>query len=100
MRLLMISGDEQVALGERGPFHTLLEEFRRHFDGIDVLVTGVEVPGGEAEPFEGVRFHVGPASRLGRVNWLARKGNKLLGAYGHGEYPRCQEMQKGAQKCK
>ena len=70
MRLLMISGDEQVAIGERGPFHTLLEEFRRHFDGIDVLVTGAEIPGGEAEPFEGVRFHVGPASRLGRVNWL------------------------------
>ena len=38
MRLLMLSGDQQVAFGERGPFYTLLEEFREHFDGIDVLV--------------------------------------------------------------
>jgi len=84
MRLLMISGDEQVAAGERGPFHSLLEEFRGHFEGIDILVTGAGSPSGEAEPFEGVRFHIGPSSRLGRVGWLARKGRKLVSAYGHG----------------
>lgn len=84
MRLLMISGDQQVAAGERGPFHSLLGEFRRHFDGIDVLVLGGDSMGDEAEPFEGVRFHIGPSSRLGRVPWMARKGQKLVSAYGHG----------------
>jgi glycosyltransferase involved in cell wall biosynthesis len=86
MRLLMISGDQQVAAGERGPFHALLEEFRGHFDGIDVLVLGGSRGAGarEVEPFEGVRLHVGPAERFGRVGWLARKGTKLVAAYGHG----------------
>jgi glycosyltransferase involved in cell wall biosynthesis len=80
----MLSGDEQVAAGERGPFHTLLDEFRQHFDGVDVLVTGGGAAGCELEPFEGVRFHVGPSGRFGRVNWLAQKGAKLAKAYGHG----------------
>ena len=84
MRLLMLSGDEQVAAGERGPFHALLGEFRKHFDGIDVLVTGGAIAGQDLEPFEGVRFHVGPSGRFGRVRWLAQKGAKLVGAYGHG----------------
>ncbi len=84
MRLLMLSGDEQVAAGERGPFHSLLGEFRRHFDGIDVLVTGDGASGVDLEPFDGVRFHVGPSGRFGRVRWLAQKGAKLAKAYGHG----------------
>ncbi len=84
MRLLMLSGDEQVAAGERGPFHSLLGEFRRHFDGIDVLVTGGGASGVDLEPFDGVRFHVGPSGRFGRVRWLAQKGAKLAKAYGHG----------------
>jgi len=84
VRLLMLSGDEQVAAGERGPFHSLLGEFRRHFDGIDVLVTGGGGADQDLEPFEGVRFHVGPSGRFGRVNWLSEKGVKLVRAYGHG----------------
>ncbi len=84
MRLLMLSGDEQVAASERGPFHALLGEFRKHFDSIDVLVTGGDAAGQDLEPFEGVRLHVGPSGRLGRVRWLAQKGAKLVNAYGHG----------------
>ena len=84
MRLLMLSGDQQVAIGERGPFYTLLEEFREHFDGIDVLVTGGGRAASTTDPFDGVRFHVGPSSRFGRVSWLARQGTKLARAYGHG----------------
>ena len=84
MRLLMLSGDQQVAASERGPFHALLGEFRKHFDGVDVLVTGGGTAGRDLEPFEGVRFHVGPSGRLGRVRWLAQKGAKLVKAYGHG----------------
>ena len=84
MRLLMLSGAQQVAIGERGPFYTLLEEFREHFDGIDALVTGGGRAASTMDPFDGVRFHVGPSSRLGRVSWLARQGAKLARAYGHG----------------
>ena len=84
MRLLMLSGDEQVAAGERGPFHALLGEFREHFDGIDVLVSSGGAGQSEVEPFDGVRFHVGPKGRFGRVRWLAQKGSKLAKAYGHG----------------
>jgi glycosyltransferase involved in cell wall biosynthesis len=84
MRLLMLSGDQQVAVGERGPFYTLLKEFREHFDGIDVLVTGQGRAATTTDPFDGVRFHVGPSGRFGRVAWLARQGVKLVNAYGHG----------------
>ena len=37
MRLLMVSGDRQVAIGERGPFHAMQRIFSRHFERIDVL---------------------------------------------------------------
>ena len=84
MRLLMLSGDQQVAFGERGPFYALLEEFRQHFDGIDVLVTGSGRAATTTDPFDGVRFHVGPSGRFGRVAWLARQGAKLVKAYDHG----------------
>lgn len=84
MRLLMLSGDEQVAAGERGPFYALLGEFREHFEAIDVLVTCGGPNRKDVEPFEGVRFHVGPKARFGRVRWLADKGAKLAKAYGHG----------------
>jgi glycosyltransferase involved in cell wall biosynthesis len=84
MRLLMLSGDQQVAFGERGPFYALLEEFREHFDGIDVLVTGRGRAATTTDPFDGVRFHVGPSGRFGRVSWLAKQGVKLAKAYGHG----------------
>ena len=33
----MVSGDRQVAVGERGPFATLLADFARHFERVDVL---------------------------------------------------------------
>jgi len=80
----MLSGDRQVAFGERGPFYALLEEFREHFDGIDVLVSGQGRAVVTTDPFDGVRFHVGPSGRIGRVRWLARQGLKLVNAYGHG----------------
>ena len=31
MKLLMVSGDRQVAIGEKGPFDSMQEEFSRHF---------------------------------------------------------------------
>ena len=32
MRLLMVSGDRQVTIGERGPFHSMQREFSRYFE--------------------------------------------------------------------
>ncbi len=37
MRLLMVSGDRNVAVGEQGPFYSMQREFSRHFERIDVL---------------------------------------------------------------
>ena len=33
----MVSGDRDVAVGEKGPFWSMQREFSRHFDRIDVL---------------------------------------------------------------
>ena len=33
----MVSGDRQVAIGERGPLFAMQRDFSRHFERVDVL---------------------------------------------------------------
>ena len=81
MRLLMISGDRQVVVGERGPFHAMLREFSRHFERIDVLcprpAAGVQAVT-TRRIWDKVHFHPAPCGRLGMVNFIFNRGRDLL----------------------
>jgi glycosyltransferase involved in cell wall biosynthesis len=79
----MVSGDRQVAIGERGPFHSMQREFSRHFERIDVLCPR---PPGEVKVttlFERVHFHPASCGRLGMAGYVARRGAELIRAHGH-----------------
>ena len=83
MRLLMVSGDRQVALGERGPFHAMQREFSRHFERIDVL--SPRPPGEVVETtlFDRVHFHPSGGGRLGMAGYIARRGAELVREHEH-----------------
>lgn len=84
MRLLMVSGDRQVVLGERGPFHSMQREFSRYFERIDVLCPR---PAGEVRVrtiHDNVHFHPADVGRRGMVRYLARRGLELIREHGHG----------------
>ncbi|MCY2958610.1 MAG: glycosyltransferase family 4 protein [Planctomycetota bacterium] len=83
MRLLMVSGDRQLAIGERGPFATLLTEFARQFERIDVLSPRPPRAPTTAT-FEGnVHLHPAPVGRSRMAAWIASEGAKLIAAHEH-----------------
>jgi glycosyltransferase involved in cell wall biosynthesis len=84
VRLLMVSGDRQVVLGEQGPFFAMQREFSRHFERIDVLVPRPPRPPSVLLIHDRVHLHPAeePPSRSAR--WIARKGAELLAEHGHG----------------
>lgn len=83
MRLLMVSGDRQVALGERGPFYSMQAEFSRYFERVDVICPK---PDGEIKVrqiHDNVYFHPAPVTRRGMVNYVTTKGAELIEEHGH-----------------
>lgn len=82
MRLLMVSGDRQVVVGEQGPFHSMQREFSRHFERIDVLVPRPDRPVALTTIFDRVHFHPAPTGRAGMAGWIAKKGEELVRAHG------------------
>jgi glycosyltransferase involved in cell wall biosynthesis len=83
MRLLMVSGDRQVTIGERGPFHSMQREFSRHFERIDVICPR---PPSEPHTFtihDNVHFHPAECGRLGMVRYIESKGLELVAAFQH-----------------
>lgn len=83
MRLLMVSGDRQVAVGERGPFHAMQREFSRHFERIDVLCPRPDEPVSVRTIFENVHFHPAECARAGMVRYIAAKGAELIAEHRH-----------------
>ena len=78
MRLLMVSGDRQVAIGRRGPFHAMQAEFSRYFERVDVLCPR---PDGEVVVrtiHDNVHFHTAPCGRPGMARWIGRRGAELV----------------------
>lgn len=72
MNLLMLSGDRSLASGEQGPFHWMLEEYRRHWDRIDIVTPAISTKAVEA-PFENVQLHPRQGGRLvhtGYCRWV------------------------------
>lgn len=82
MKLLMLSGDRQIVVGEKGPFYTLQREFSRWFERIDVLVPAAKQPVLCTNLFERVHFHPAEAARTKRIAWLVRRGEELLAEHG------------------
>ena len=83
MKLLMVSGDRQVAIGEKGPFFSMQREFSRHFERIDVLCPR---PAGEVVVttiHDNVHFHPATCGRLGMARYVAREGTRLVREHGH-----------------
>ncbi len=83
MRLLMVSGDRQVTIGERGPFHSMQREFSRHFERIDVLCPRPERAVEVRTIHENVHFHPAECSRWGMVGYIRRRGRELIDAHAH-----------------
>lgn len=82
MRLLMITGDRQVAIGETGPFHALQREFSRHFERIDVVCPRPPKAPSVSTLFERVHLHPAPVGRTGMVRFIVEKGRELCTAHG------------------
>jgi len=82
MRLLMLSGDRQVCVGEKGPFYSLQREFSRYFERIDVLCPPPVRPVTVETIFERVHLHPAPCTRPKLVRWLAKRGEELIGEHG------------------
>jgi glycosyltransferase involved in cell wall biosynthesis len=82
MKLLMLSGDRQVVVGEKGPFHTLQREFSRWFERIDVLVPAPTRPVTTRCLFDVVHFHTLEAARTRRVARIAQLGEELIAEHG------------------
>ncbi|MFT5283972.1 MAG: glycosyltransferase involved in cell wall biosynthesis [Planctomycetota bacterium] len=83
MRLLMVSGDRQVAIGERGPFYSMQAEFSRYFERIDVLTPRPDRPITVNTIHDNVHFHPADCSRRKMAASIRRKGQELIEAHGH-----------------
>ncbi len=84
MRLLMVSGDRQVAIGERGPLYTMQAHFSRHFERVDVLCPR---PAGRVVVrtiHDNVHVHPATCGRAGLPAYVARRGRELIERHGHG----------------
>jgi len=78
VRLLMVSGDRQVAVGEKGPFYWMQAEFSRYFERVDVLCPRPDRPPSVRVIHERVHFHPADRGRAGMVRYLVRRGSELI----------------------
>lgn len=83
MRLLMVSGDRQVTIGEKGPFDSMQAVFSTWFERVDVIC-----PRPPRKPtiftiHDNVHFHPASCGRLGMVRYIQEKGSELIGAFEH-----------------
>ena len=82
MNLLMVSGDRQIVVGERGPFWPMQEEFSRYFERIDVLVPRPDREISVTTIHDKVHFHPAPVGRARMVAWIGHKGTELVREHG------------------
>lgn len=83
MRLLMVSGDRQVAIGERGPFHAMQREFSRYFERVDVLCPRPPGPVVVRTIHDNVHLHPASCGRRGMVRYIGTQGVDLIREHGH-----------------
>lgn len=84
MNLLMVSGDRQAAIGERGPFWSMQRHFSTFFERVDVLLPRQE--GEVVSPVIHGNVHLYPSTvrRSQMPAWIERMGTELIREYGHG----------------
>lgn len=82
MKLLMLSGDRDVAIGRKGPFHATLQGLAAEFERIDVLTPRTTDPS-KATPHPGVFVESSPVSRIRQSAWLRRRGGELINSQSH-----------------
>ncbi len=82
-RLLMVSGDRLVAAGQGGPFYTMLREFSRHFERIDVLCPRPAGPVVTTCVHDNVHFHPAAVGRAKMASWIPRCGAERIAEHGH-----------------
>ena len=83
MRLLMVSGDRQVVVGEHGPFWAMLAEFSRYFERIDVLSPRPDQTASVHQVHGNVEFHPAPCGRMGTASWIRSRGSELIADHAH-----------------
>lgn len=79
----MVSGDRQVVVGERGPFHSMQREFSRWFERIDVLCPKPDRPPSVLSIHGNVHFHPADVERRAMARWVAERGTALVREQGH-----------------
>lgn len=79
----MISGDRTLASGKQGAFYHTLEEFRHHWQRIDIITPGVSRQGTRdkqqegQEVFDNVYVHPSPWSLIFQPLFIFKKGIEL-----------------------
>ena len=79
--ILMVSADRWVVAGDKGPFHYMLDGFRKHWERVDVIGMRPEKVV-DARPFENVHLHH-PTSggaitgKLRQAGFIAETGRRL-----------------------
>ena len=77
-KLLMITGlgsAMDLASGRRGAFYNTLEEFRKHWDRIDIISPKVSEP--KNKPFDNVYIHISPWPLVFHPFWFLKKGLEI-----------------------
>jgi hypothetical protein len=69
VNLLMVSGDRQVAVGERGPFWSMLRHFSTFFERVDVLVPAQPGEVTTLRVHDNVHLHPASVKRAGTASW-------------------------------
>ncbi len=84
MKLLMISGDRSLLQGKQGAFHAMLQEFRAHWERIDVITPFTrESLLSPKTFFNNVHFHPCSYALPLQPWWIVHKGKKLIAEHGH-----------------
>jgi glycosyltransferase involved in cell wall biosynthesis len=80
----MVSGDRQVAIGERGPFWSMQRHFSTYFERVDVLVPAQDREVTVETIHGNVHFHPAKVGRHQMPGWIENYGKALIAEYGHG----------------
>jgi glycosyltransferase involved in cell wall biosynthesis len=102
MKLLMVSGDRSLLQGKKSAFWYTLDEFRKHWERVDVIAPRVQMENGKwilrqaqeenTNPFPNVFFHPSPRGLWYQPWWILTKGDELIKEHHHDvmtvhEYP-------------
>lgn len=78
MKLLMITGEGGVGLaqGKKGAFHNTIEEFRKHWDRVDIICPRSNAP--IFNPFDNVFIHSSPWPKIFQPVFISIKGKEIF----------------------